>query len=204
MPSQARNLANKFVGHLKNLEVTRNKVELLFNSKALVRRDVEHVYKGLFMDACASFEDFLEDLFIGLIVGNLRNRKTRLKQIHIKSYLTARKIIFGKDKYLNWLPYTDNTLERAKIYFSQGKPFDLDEDDVDMLDKIHTIRNALAHNSIYCKKQFQKKIISNRTLLPKEKAPTGFLRTISTSNPPTTFFEIYANKLSTISLKLTS
>ena len=63
--------ANMFISHLKSLELTRQKGESLMSSHMLVRRDIEQIYKGLWLDAVCSFEQFIEQLFIGLLVGSL-------------------------------------------------------------------------------------------------------------------------------------
>jgi len=122
--------------------------------------------------------------------------------IKIGSLLTARKIVFSGKKYLYWLPY-DYTLQRAKIYFSTSFPFDvLERGDKEYLEKIITIRNALAHRSNHSKKQFNEKVIDSTNLLPQEKTPSGFLRAILSLTPqPTTYFETYLDKLAKISKK---
>lgn len=64
---------NSFVIHLNNLEKTRKKMESLLLKRIVVRRDIEQVYEGLYMSSITSFENWIEDLFIGLLVGRLKH-----------------------------------------------------------------------------------------------------------------------------------
>ena len=41
------------------------------HSGTIVRRDIEQIYKGLYLETVCSFERFLEDLFLGLLVGRI-------------------------------------------------------------------------------------------------------------------------------------
>ncbi len=69
MARPAMSLANKFIGHLNHLEKTRTKMEKLLTTGAVVRRDIEQVYAGLYLEAITSLERLIENLFIGLLVG---------------------------------------------------------------------------------------------------------------------------------------
>lgn len=188
-------LVKEFVGHLNDLERTRKKVESLFQQGSLNKRDIEQVYKGLFLDAISSFEYSVEELFIRILSGRVFNNK----KVKIKSLVTARKIIFAGKNYVDWLPY-DYTKKRARIFFSSGAPFtNLDRDDEDYLEKMNTIRNAIAHKSVHAKKQFNNKVIESQNLLPSEKTPAGFLRAILSQQPyRITYFETYLSKLTQI------
>jgi len=44
-------------------------METLLGKGIIVRRDIEQIYNGLYLDAVCSFERFIEGLFIGLLVG---------------------------------------------------------------------------------------------------------------------------------------
>ena len=71
MPRSATTLSNRFAGHLRFLNMTRNKMERLLSTNDIVTRDINQVYAGLYLDAVASFERLIEELFIGLASGRL-------------------------------------------------------------------------------------------------------------------------------------
>lgn len=49
MPKPALHSVNTLIGHLKSIELTRSKMEQLFQRGDLVRRDLEVVYAGLYL-----------------------------------------------------------------------------------------------------------------------------------------------------------
>lgn len=194
----------KLNSHLNYLEKTRLKTEQLFSNGDIVRRDIELVYGGLFLDVHASFEIFLENLFINLLMGKYSHlSKNIIPKVKIKSYSVARKIVFEGQRYASWLPY-DNTLKRAKMYFKLAEPFNcLNNNDNSDLRKLQIIRNAIAHNSNYSLRLFKNKVIGTRLLTSDEKNPLGYLRSIYRTAPPLIRYEYYKNSILSISYKIT-
>jgi hypothetical protein len=141
--------------------------------------DVEEVYAGIFLDIFTEFEALIEALFLGLVSRELRTVINPVTQIvTIKPAAKIREIVFSGKSYLDWLPYTDYTIPRAKMYFADGKPFSLlTVSQKDSLKSYHLIRNALAHKSDSATKKFSD-MISSLPLLPNEKTPCGYLRSI--------------------------
>lgn len=60
-------LSSWLINQIKSLELTRKRMENLHSNGTIFRRDLEHVYEGIFLKAVTSFESFLENLFIGLL-----------------------------------------------------------------------------------------------------------------------------------------
>jgi len=195
MARLTKRLHESFALQLISIETTRNTMEELFYSGSLNMVDIEHVYAGLFMELFTNFEALLEELFFGIMEGTLYTRTYPiLKKAIISPKNQIRHIVLGGKQYLNWLPYTDNTLIRAKLYILDGEPFcRLRASEVTKITSYHQIRNAIAHKSDNSMEKFNKSI-ANLTLLPRERTPTGYLR----SKPYTgtqTQFEIAAIEL---------
>ena len=96
MVRPAISLANKFIGHLNYLEKTRAKMERLLTTGAIVRRDIEQIYAGLYLEAITSLERFIENLFIGLLVGRIAPASSEIVQrVSFKSDRVAHDIVFG-------------------------------------------------------------------------------------------------------------
>ena len=112
----------------------------------------------------------------------------------------ARNILLIGKNYLEWLPY-ENTLERAKVFFQDGMPFTLlDDQNRSNLSRYVYIRNVIAHRSEYAVSKFIKHIIGDSKLPPRERTPVGFLRGNFRSAPSQTRYELFVQELKSISL----
>ena len=187
--------ASKLIGHLKTLEWTRAKIERLYAQGLLVRRDVERVYEGLYLDAITSLESAIEELFVRLLTG--RGAPSGIvPRVTFRSSRVAREVMLGGErKYLDWFPY-ERTEKRAKAFFRAGEPFTrLERADKRVIEDLLVIRNAIAHKSHYSKRRFEQ-FASGYPLLPHERTPAGFLR--SRIDPRTTRFQFYTAEIARI------
>lgn len=200
-----KDLRSRFV----SLEKTRVKMEKLFNKKELSKRDIEKVYESLYIRTFTFFEGFVEELFFGLLTKKIKSSVGEVVvKVSFKSEISAREIVFAGRPYYDWFPY-DNTERIAKRFLKDGLPFtllNLDESvrkDVKKdIANLLIIRNVIAHQSTYSKNRFQKEIISNALgLLPREKTPSGFLRS-QFRVPDQTRFENYQLRIIDIAQKL--
>lgn len=196
-------LTSSFSGHMSTLNAIRRKMEKLFLNDQIVRRDIEQVYIGLYIDAVTSFERKIEELFIGLLVGRIVHPSSNVSsRITVGTDKIAKEVLLnGKRRYLDWFPY-DLTQDRAKIYFKKGKPFQLESVDIDTINGIIYIRNLIAHKSEHSKKKFLKNVIGTLSISAREKTPAGFLRGIYRSSPLQTRYEYYVSEMLTIVSKL--
>ena len=95
-------LYTDFSTHLKNLNFTRLNIEKVFSQNKISKRDAEQVYKGLFLDAVSSFEMFLENIFLGLLIKRYKINKNKVvPKIQFKKINVARKIVIP-GSYFNW------------------------------------------------------------------------------------------------------
>ena len=195
--------ANTFIGHLRYIEPTRSKMETLMSKGTIVRRDIDQIYKGLYLDAVCYFERFIEDLFIGLLVGRLRHPLSSIiPRVTFKSDIVAREVVFGGNRYVDWLPY-NHTEQRASAFFRNGLPFtSLQPRDKQIIDQICHIRNAIAHKSNHAKKVFETNVIGSITMSPRDKNPSGFLRSKFRISPVQTRYENLIVEMSGIAIKL--
>lgn len=192
MPRAANRLAASFVGHLRSLEWTRSRMESLMTSHQIVRRDIERVYEGLYLDAITSLENLIESLFIGLLTGNLNTSSSRtVSRVSFRSQKVAREVVYGGRRYVDWIPY-NQTEQRAKAFFRNGVPFtSLSSPYKKDLEQIVLIRNTIAHRSNHSIRTFERYVIGSLPLTPRERTPAGFLRSIYRIAPRQSRFEQY-------------
>ena len=184
MGKRSSGLLRTFRAKLVHLERIRVKYEILFAANSLDINDIHQGYCGLYLDLFTEFESFLENLFVGLLTGDYYssdpdiNRKVKLSP---NSMVTD--VLYSGRSYLDWIPYPRHTIERADRFFDNGLPFTkLDQLQKDRINNLHIIRNAIAHKSPKAQSNFLS-LISHLTLLPQERTPAGYLRSIP--NPST-------------------
>lgn len=205
MPQPSSSLSLAFGRKLQRIETSRSQLESLYTRGFLSNTTTTSLYEGLFLSVYVSFEAFLEDLFLGLVVVNRGVRSSRrdvVARIDVRSAHVARKLMVSKSKkYVDWLPYS-NTIDLAQKYFRGGRPFtDLTQPERDVLHKSYLIRNAIAHGSDYSIKKFEETVLP-QNVLQHERRPAGFLRGVFRANPRQSRFENYSAELLRISRKL--
>ena len=203
MPKPASYFVNDLRGHLKNIEKTRSKTERLYQEGNLVMRDLELVYAGLYLDAMTSFENFIEDLFVRLLVGTaIHPSRLVVPKITFKSPTTCRNIVYGGESYVDWFPY-NRTQRRARVFFRDGLPFTaLANFEKKNMDRMLYIRNAIAHKSKHALNRFEQGVISGLPLLSQEEKPVGYLRSNYTTSPPETQYEVIHKNIVAIAQEL--
>ncbi|MBA4320704.1 MAG: hypothetical protein C0412_20105 [Flavobacterium sp.] len=202
MPRRAIYISDAFRRYLSKLDYTRRKVEELLIRKRVVMKDVEQVYKGLFLDAVAAFEEFFENLFIGLSTKKIKPGSSRVSlKVFFRNEPIARPIITGGN-YYDWFPYY-RTKKKAKQFFKNGYPFTcLTNIEIDLVEKIIVARNAIAHKSYFAKKNFEDRVIGLTSLLPKEKRVAAYLRGRYSLSSPTTRYEDLVMTMASIAEKI--
>lgn len=204
MPSTkpASSVADGFAARLRGLERARARMERLHAESTVTTRDLEHMYGAIFLAAVALFEASIEDLFLKLLTGRVRLPNPVRPRASFRSDAAARTVVFSGHKYLDWTPY-DRTLKRAEVLFYDGRPFTgLTNVEQHTIKRACIIRNAIAHRSAHAATQFRKGIVEQLTLAPRERTPTGFLRSLHSTAPDVTRYEQIVGDLLSISRKL--
>ena len=204
MPKHSRTLHNEFSIKVQALDATRKSFENAFVAHLISDDDIIQGYAGLYLDLFTEFEGLIERLFIGILSDLVTpNNAIVRRKLTIKPVSEIESVLLGERRaYLDWLPYAENTIKRANIYFDGGKPFTLlNNDEKGKITMYHKIRNAIAHKSKKASNEFQK-IINGLTLLPIESIPRGYLRNIPNATTGMTQLEIIGNELTAISHKL--
>jgi hypothetical protein len=204
MSKNSKTLHKEFLNKLKAIDTTRMKFESAFSASIIRSDDISQAYTGLYLDLFTEFENLIERLFLGLLNGDVKPNNSGInKKIFIRPISELESVMLGENKkYLDWLPYSENTLLRAKIYFVDGKPFTLVTDlQKGKISDYHKIRNAIAHKSKKAIKEFHA-LISISTLLPNEKTPQGYLRSKPIRAIGKTQLEIISDELEAISFTL--
>lgn len=189
MVTHARNNATILIKYLQTLDRTRKKLELAYTRGHITKRDLERVYDGLYVNAIGAFENELENIFFGLVLGKLRVTGKVRTRATFSSPQTARKIIYGGQPFLKWLPY-ENTKKTAYMYIVDGHPFSrLEQTDFLTLKSIVSTRNAVAHKSRSAMARFEQDVIGNLSLMRGERTPAGYLRGVFRISPHQTRYE---------------
>ena len=178
-------------------------MEALFANRNIVTRDIHQVYAGLYLEAITSFEQLIEQLFIGLLSGRIAlNGQTSTPLVSFRSARAVRPILFQNRAYLDWLPYSQ-TERRANDFFRNGLPFSsLDHRDKDLIQQCIYTRNAIAHKSTHSLEMFRKHVLGTQNLMAKERRPIGYLRSIFRASPQQNRYEHFIQGMASVAAKL--
>ena len=202
MPKTASALSDTYAARLRTFESARRKLEKLLTAGRVSRHDVTLFYEGIFLRTVTSFEGLLEDLFVGLLAGGISPGPNVHPRVSFRSHAVARDVMLGGRAYVDWLPY-QYTDKRAEAFFRGGYPFcSLDNNDRKVLERIILIRNAVAHQSRAAKHKFEDAVIGTAPLLPVERTPAGYLRSVFRSAPAQTRYEEIASTCAMLARKL--
>jgi hypothetical protein len=202
MPRLATSISDDFANRLRRFERSRAKLERLLLRGHVTRHDVSLFYEGIFLRTVTSFEGLLEELFISLLIGGVKAAPKIHPRVTFRSAAIARDVMLGGKAYVDWLPY-QHTEKRANAFFRGGLPFcGLDKTEVKSLDRILTIRHAVAHQSRAARRRFENEVIGLAPLLPTERTPAGFLRSVFSGPPPKTQYEDIAGTCAILARKL--
>jgi len=205
MPKNSKTLHKGFLRKLKALDDTRTKFEAAFRSSIILDEDIRQAYAGLYLDLFTEFENLIEELFLGILKGDIKPNNVLVRSIiKIKPIAELETVMHGTKakKYFDWLPYSDTTLPRAKIYLTDGNPFTfLTDIQKNRIANYHTIRNAIAHKSKKAMNEFNT-FTSGLTLLPIEQTPQGYLRNVPNPATGKTQLEIMSDELQAITYTL--
>jgi len=144
----------------------------------------------------------MEDLFVGLLAGGITPGKNVHPRVKFHSHSVARDVMLGGRAYVDWLPY-NFTHNRAEAFFRGAFPFcNLDKSDRKLLERIVLVRNAVAHQSRAARLKFEDEVIGTTPVLPIERTPAGFLRTVFRTAPDQTRYEEIATACAILARKL--
>jgi len=206
VPKSSSTLAENLARRFRTIELSRFRLEELAARGLLPQRTATQMYEGVFLSSQVSFEAFLEQLFIGLLLegqGVQSERHDVVPRIVVRSHSIVRELLTTRQRqYVDWFPY-ERTTELAEKYFRGGRPFcDLSDSEKQHLSKCHTIRNVIAHDSRDSRMKFEKRVLGNTPLPPHERSPAGYLRGLYRTAPAQTRYENFIAQLLLIARKL--
>ncbi len=202
MPKPSVSISDDFANRLRRFERSRSKLERLFARGDVTRHDVNLFYEGIFLKTVTSFEGLMEELFLGLLTGGIIAGPKIHPRVTFRSAAVARDVMLGGKAYVDWLPY-HHTQKRANAFFRGGLPFCfLDKTDAKALERILTIRHAVAHHSRFALGKFEDEVIGTAPLLRFERSPAGYLRSVLGAAPPRTQYEDIAGTCALMARKL--
>jgi len=149
-----------------------------------------------FLQAFAGWEIFLEETFLLYLIGHKAPKATRPLRCGFPSTRTAASewCTDGKD-FAKW--NVADVQRRADRWLRGGLPYTpVFQGQQANLNKLITIRNAIAHESSSAKGKFETLVRAELGALPLNATVGSFLVTIvPNSTPPVSFLEFYLDKL---------
>jgi hypothetical protein len=151
-----------------------------------------------FLRAFLAWEGFVEESFILYLSGQQPPRgRAPNRYAFPPNHRTAMDWVIPEGRpYARWTIPTDVS-NRADRFFQAGRPFSpVLRSNLNTLDEVRIIRNAIAHKSLSTREKFEKLVrIKLRTLPPKLNVG-GFLGTTAPgTTPPVSFLEHYFAKI---------
>ncbi len=177
MPKQAGDVVAELASSARGLNQYLSRIEGLFLVRQLPMADVQRAYSGAFLSFYIALERTIQELFMGILMGRLIVSRPGIRPlVTVRSEVIARKIVRGDRRYVDWLPY-NFTRDRANAFFSRGKPFEaLTAAEVERLEDVRIIRNALAHGGEHAMAVFQRRFTAGLALPSDQRRPSGYLR----------------------------
>lgn len=198
--SRAKLIHSRYDKRFDRLLGARERAKLLADAGQIRVADSYLVYESAFINAVASFEGLLQEIFVEFACGDPPRKRKRGSKITIASRDTFRDILFDGKRYREFLPYKDRTLVLAKRFLRDGRPFtDITDTDRELLAHAMRIRNAIAHQSDFAMKEFRKKVPGVESMPPRNRFPGPLLSTVFRTNPKQTYFELYVITLKKVS-----
>lgn len=149
-----------------------------------------------FLRAFTGWEVFLEDTFLLYLVGHKAPRATRPVRCGFPADRAAASewCTDGKD-YTKW--NVSDVQRRADRWLRGGNPYTpVFQGQQTNMNKLVTIRNAIAHDSSNAKGRFETLVRDELGALPPRTSVGSFLiTTVPNSAPPVSFMEAYLDKL---------
>lgn len=168
------------------------RIENEFTKKRLLITDVELVYSSSFLSVCSQWQSLLEGILYEAVCGDGSTKPSNRrfasfqKERHLENVL----LFPGKD-YLS-IPNLKRAEEMAALFINQGQPFAaVSEPNRTFLQQAVQIRNAIAHQSTFAKKQFHKSVPGVSALPRSKRSPGAFLRHEFRKSPTQRRYEVY-------------
>ncbi len=184
--------ASRFARRVQRYRSGCVRIEHEFARKRLRVTDVELVYSSSFLSVCSQWEALLEEILFEAVCGEksprrgVRRYATFQKRKHLEDVL----LFPGKD-YLS-IPNLKRAEELAALFISQGRPISaVSEQNRNLLQQAVQIRNAIAHESPFAKKNFRANVPGVSALPRSKRSPGAFLRHEFRQAPSQRRYELY-------------
>jgi len=178
MPNSSNVWGDNIASRARGLNLYINRFESLYRAGHISLSDTEKIYSSAILSFYAYLENAFEQYFVGLLMGRYIPSDTSFRPlVSIPSYNVAYKVVRGARSYADWIPYKRNTLRRARVFFSSGKPFtNLQKSEYESFDHLNILRNSIAHGSSASLRSFRELFTDGKNLPPNQLHPPGYLR----------------------------
>jgi hypothetical protein len=155
---------------------------------------IEIITEMAFLRCFGAWEAFLEESFLLYLQGKSAPSGKMPKSYVLRATRTVAEQIVLPDgkKYAGWAN-AQHVMDRAERFFKGGEPYSgALRSQQAKLQRIETIRNAVAHSSTYSLGNFKNLVRQELTTYPPNLTVGGFLAmTKPGSSPPISFLEYY-------------
>ena len=155
------------------------------------------IIENLILNIYSSWEQFLESIFIGYMLGNKSDNGTEItKFVTPTNEEHAYNLIKNVTLYPDWADI-EKVLINAENFFDDGGPFVLLKTLKGELYAIKKVRNAIAHVSKKAKQDFENLVRGKVGYLPADISPVKFVSEykVGTRRNSPTYFEHYVEFL---------
>lgn len=152
----------------------------------------EMIIELAFLRSFLAWERFLEESFILYLLGKKSPTGFKPKRYVLpKNYKHALEISSADASYADWTS-TEIVIKRAERFFNRGDPYASSlKIRTAKFNDVRTLRNAIAHSSIYSRDRFRKLVRRELTYYPAGLTPGGFLNTGLPALKSRSFLEDY-------------
>lgn len=173
----ASTLLDRFMARANQLRRVRDFMLTAYRSGSVRQSELDHIFESTFLDLASSLEVFLEELFYSAVVGTSGIREAA-PAVPFRNRAEAERIILANERsgFLSWARMRDN-INRAELFLRRGTPFSRlkrRQPDLDLLNTVVTVRNAIAHESRVARRRFLDLPLDG--LAPNRRNPAGYLQ----------------------------
>lgn len=164
----------------------------------------ESIIELSYLKAYLSWERFLEEAFLLLLLGQAPNPKTQLIRYAVpRNRKHAIEFVMQGKDFIDWAS-PEEIRVRANLFFKNGRPFDKPISSIThQLKNMKTIRNAITHSSSLSKDKFKSLVRGKISYYPQSLTVGGFLYTrVPNSSPPEIFFDYYFSSLLNVAKRI--
>lgn len=184
-----------------NLNLISKINQLNSDKKILTENYLDQITELAFLKIYISWELFLEDIFIKLILISKNYYKVK-SYVRPKNYSHANELLKENNKYFDWTDI-NNVIFKSENYFLNGFPLSNNLKLIKTeLIEMKRIRNGIVHMSQKARDSFKSLVIEKEGFCPKNYSCGKFL--LKTKDQNYTYLNFYITKMTDVAKRICS